>query len=103
MVSIEAGQNLAKGFGAPFFSTSARNRINVDEAVHELIRILRRKRAEASGEGKKKKKKEKPAKPVPKALPTSNIFLPSPPSTLVRVRQTFLISIPRSTNLKIRI
>ena len=34
------GRDLAKSFGVPFFESSAKSRINVEEAVYELVRGL---------------------------------------------------------------
>ena len=41
-VSAEEGQNLAQSFDCPFFETSAKARINVEEAFFELIREVRK-------------------------------------------------------------
>jgi hypothetical protein len=38
-VSTLEGRELAKSFGVPFFESSAKNRINVEEAFHELVRV----------------------------------------------------------------
>ncbi|KAJ5072101.1 ras gtpase-related [Anaeramoeba ignava] len=40
-VSVEEGTDLAKIFGCPFLETSAKNRINVEEAFFSLIREIR--------------------------------------------------------------
>ena len=34
------GRDLAKSFGVPFFESSAKSRINVEEAFYELVRGL---------------------------------------------------------------
>ena len=39
-VSTAEGCDLAKSFGVPFFESSAKNRINVEEACDELVRVL---------------------------------------------------------------
>ena len=39
-VSTVEGCDLAKSFGVPFFESSAKSRINVDEAFYELVRGL---------------------------------------------------------------
>ncbi|KAK6335422.1 Ras GTPase [Orbilia brochopaga] len=41
-VSAEEGKSLASSFGCPFKETSAKTRMNVDEAFHELVREIRR-------------------------------------------------------------
>jgi len=58
-VSTTEGQELAKMFGCPFFETSARTRINVEEVFYGLVREIRRG-LKSSGDMKKKKtRKEK--------------------------------------------
>lgn len=42
-VSYEEGQDLAKQFGCAFLETSAKQGINVDQAFHDLVRIIRDK------------------------------------------------------------
>jgi hypothetical protein len=37
-VSNVEGRDLAKSFGVPFFESSAKSRINVEEAFYELVR-----------------------------------------------------------------
>jgi hypothetical protein len=39
-VSNVEGRDLAKSFGVPFFESSAKSRINVEEAFYELVRGL---------------------------------------------------------------
>ena len=39
-VSYEEGRDLAKNFGVLFFESSAKSRINVEEAFYELVRAL---------------------------------------------------------------
>lgn len=36
------GQNLAKNFGCKFIETSAKSRINVDNAFYDIVREIRR-------------------------------------------------------------
>uniref|UniRef100_A0A6B2LRJ8 Ras family protein n=1 Tax=Arcella intermedia TaxID=1963864 RepID=A0A6B2LRJ8_9EUKA len=40
-VSTEEGQNLASLWGIPFFETSSKQRINIDEAFHQIVREIR--------------------------------------------------------------
>lgn len=40
-VAAVEGQQLAKDLGIPFFETSARSRVNVDESFHQLVREIR--------------------------------------------------------------
>jgi len=60
-VSMAEGQDLAKSFGCAFFETSAKSRINVEEAFYQLVREIRNHTRGAGGgdKGKKKKKKKK--------------------------------------------
>jgi hypothetical protein len=39
-VSNLEGRDLAKSFGVPFFESSAKSRVNVEEAFYELVRVL---------------------------------------------------------------
>ena len=43
---------LAKTFNCPFFETSARLRVNIDESFHELVRQIKKHQQE-SGQGDK--------------------------------------------------
>eukprot|EP01095_Lingulamoeba_sp_RSL-Kostka_P001124 TRINITY_DN115_c0_g1_i6.p1 TRINITY_DN115_c0_g1~~TRINITY_DN115_c0_g1_i6.p1 ORF type:complete len:193 (+),score=87.61 TRINITY_DN115_c0_g1_i6:72-650(+) len=61
-VPTSEGQDLAKSFGCPFFETSAKARINVEEAFYDLVREIRKDNLEKSGGsagGKKKAGKKK--------------------------------------------
>jgi GTPase KRas protein len=60
-VSAHEGRELAKSFDCPFLETSARTRINVEESFFELVREIKRGKAEVGGkqEGGGKKKKLK--------------------------------------------
>lgn len=40
-VSTNEGQDLAKSYGWAFFETSAKLRVNVDQAFHEVVRLIR--------------------------------------------------------------
>ncbi|KIV93251.1 Ras-like protein [Exophiala mesophila] len=48
-VSREEGEQLAKNFGCTFIETSAKSRINVDNAFYDLVREIRRYNREISG------------------------------------------------------
>ena len=57
-VTTVEGQDLAKSFGCPFYETSAKARINVEEAFYELVREIRWYGGKSgSGAAKPKKKK----------------------------------------------
>jgi GTPase KRas protein len=58
MVTTSEGQDLAKNFQCPFFETSAKRRINVDESFFEVVREIR-KETEPKGTKKPKKKLNK--------------------------------------------
>ncbi|CZR50647.1 uncharacterized protein PAC_00521 [Phialocephala subalpina] len=46
-ISKEEGEALARSFGCPFLEASAERRINVEKAFYDLVREIRRHRAEA--------------------------------------------------------
>jgi GTPase KRas len=50
-VSKEEGQALAQQFGCKFIETSAKSRVNVDNAFYDLVREIRRYNREMSGYG----------------------------------------------------
>src|SRR3990167_8470657 len=57
-VTTAEGKDLAKSFGCPIFETSAKARINVEEAFYELVREIRKysnKNGTATTKTKKKK------------------------------------------------
>ena len=56
-VTTAEGQDLAKSFACPFFETSAKSRINVEEAFYALVREIRTSMG-GGDDGKAKKKKK---------------------------------------------
>lgn len=50
-VSTQEGQNLARQFGCKFIETSAKSRINVDNAFYDIVREIRRYNKEMSSYG----------------------------------------------------
>jgi len=61
-VSKDDGEDLAKKFGCPFFESSAKNHINVDEAFRELVREVRRAKQEFTDADPTKPKPKKKGK-----------------------------------------
>ena len=59
-VTVAEGQELAKSFSIPFFETSAKARINIEECFYELVREIRRWNAET---GPSEPNSETPAPP----------------------------------------
>jgi len=59
-VTVAEGQELAKSFSIPFFETSAKARINIEECFYELVREIRRWNAET---GPSEPNSENPAPP----------------------------------------
>jgi len=58
-VPTSEGSDLAKSFNCPFIESSAKQRINVEEAFFELVREIRKARNKgAEGAGPKEKKKK---------------------------------------------
>ena len=55
-VSTQEGKDLAKNFGCKFIESSAKQKINVDEAFYELVREIRRFNKESLPKGPEKKK-----------------------------------------------
>jgi len=49
VVSKEEGMQLARSFGCRFMETSAKQRINVEQAFYELVREIRKYNREMSG------------------------------------------------------
>ena len=41
-VTTAEGQDLAKSFGCPFYETSAKARINVEDSFYQLVREIRK-------------------------------------------------------------
>jgi len=58
-VSNQEGADLARSFGAPFFETSAKTRVNVEECFYQIVREIRKDSGSAAGDAKKGKKKSK--------------------------------------------
>eukprot|EP01086_Lenisia_limosa_P008480 TRINITY_DN2_c0_g3_i1.p1 TRINITY_DN2_c0_g3~~TRINITY_DN2_c0_g3_i1.p1 ORF type:complete len:187 (-),score=73.97 TRINITY_DN2_c0_g3_i1:103-663(-) len=56
-VNAVEGRELAKTFGCPFLETSAKTRVNVEEAFYDLVREIRKSKKGSEAGGKKKKKK----------------------------------------------
>jgi len=61
-VTTGEGQDLAKSFGCPFFESSAKTRVNVEECFYELVREIRKDLAgpNTNNKGKAKKGKKLP-------------------------------------------
>lgn len=55
-VSTQEGKELAKARGCKFIETSAKQKINVDEAFYELVREIRRYNKESLPKGPEKRK-----------------------------------------------
>lgn len=41
-VSLEEAQQMCRNLGTPYIECSAKQRVNVDQAFHELVRIVRK-------------------------------------------------------------
>ena len=54
-VTTAEGSDKAKSFGCPFFETSAKSRINVEESFYDLVREIRRNNGPVKGSAKKKR------------------------------------------------
>merc|ERR1712072_1236858 len=60
-VTAVEGQDLAKSFGCPIYETSAKARINVEEAFYALVREIRKDNQSKNGGGGAAKKSKKKA------------------------------------------
>jgi GTPase KRas protein len=49
-VNTQEGKDLSKSLGCPFLETSAKARINVEEAFYEVVREIRKWNAQSSGD-----------------------------------------------------
>ena len=58
-VATDAGQQVAKSYGIPFMETSAKKRINVEEAFYQLVREIRKYKKKRNPEGADTQKKKK--------------------------------------------
>merc|ERR1711879_682174 len=58
-VTADDVQDVAKSFGCPIYETSAKARINVEEAFYELVREIRKDNQAKNGGGATAKKKKK--------------------------------------------
>jgi GTPase KRas protein len=56
-VSTQEGRDLAKNFGCKFIESSAKSKVNVDEAFYSLVREIRRYNKENNPKEAGKKKK----------------------------------------------
>ena len=59
VVTVQQGKDLAKACGCKFIETSAKTRINIDEAFYELVREIRRFEQASLPKGPEKKAKGK--------------------------------------------
>ena len=56
-VTTTEGQDLAKSFGCPFFESSAKTRINVEESFFAVVREIRKELNKSNSSKKDKKKR----------------------------------------------
>ena len=59
IVSVEEGKELAGNFNCPFFETSAKNRVNVDESFEALVREVRKSINPNYGKGNRRQLKKR--------------------------------------------
>jgi len=55
-VTTGEGSDLAKSFGCPFFESSAKTRVNVEESFYQLVREIKRENNPTKSNAKDKKK-----------------------------------------------
>ena len=58
-VETMEGENLAKEWNCPFYESSARHRINVEEMFYDLVRQIRRTHSDCISQKRRKKTKKK--------------------------------------------
>lgn len=61
-ITTAEGQDLAKSFGCPFYETSAKARINVEDSFYQLVREIRKYNQAKNGSSDSKKNSKKSRK-----------------------------------------
>ena len=57
-VPTSEGKTLSEKFGVPFFETSAKTRVNVDEVFFELVRLVKKHKLSVGGDSEEKGEQE---------------------------------------------